>query len=165
MAELTPQERLQPALLDRLADDEPDKLLESRDKRILSIERLHDCVVRDLSWLLNAENLASAHDLEEFPDAAASTINYGIPAMSGQIIVGKDRTRIEDSIRQSILRFEPRLLPNTVHVRASLDDGDSRPNAMAFEIEASVWAQPIPLQLLVKAEVDLETGEFQVSES
>jgi type VI secretion system protein ImpF len=34
MAELTQKDRLQPSLLDRLTDDEPDKLQESREKRI-----------------------------------------------------------------------------------------------------------------------------------
>lgn len=33
MAELTPKDRLQPSLLDRLTDDEPDKTQESREKR------------------------------------------------------------------------------------------------------------------------------------
>lgn len=32
MAELTSKERLQPSLLDRLTDDEPDKTQESRDQ-------------------------------------------------------------------------------------------------------------------------------------
>ena len=36
MAELTPQERLQPALLDRLTDDEPDKKQEPREQRVMS---------------------------------------------------------------------------------------------------------------------------------
>jgi len=33
MAELTQKERLQPSLLDRLTDDEPDKLSEAREQR------------------------------------------------------------------------------------------------------------------------------------
>lgn len=163
MAELTPKERLQPSLLDRLADDEPDKSVEARDNRVLSIERLHDCVVRDLSWLLNAENIAAVHDLTDYPDAAASTINYGIPSMSGKIVGRLDRRDLEESIRDSILRFEPRLLAHSVVVTASLDASEMHPNALTFEIEATMWAQPLPIQLLVKAEVDLETGAFSVA--
>jgi type VI secretion system protein ImpF len=56
MAELTPQERLQPSLLDRLTDEEPDQLQESREKRVLSMSRLRDFVLRDLAWLFNAEH-------------------------------------------------------------------------------------------------------------
>ena len=42
MAELTTQERLQPSLLDRLTDDEPGKHEESRDKRVITANRLRE---------------------------------------------------------------------------------------------------------------------------
>ena len=58
MAEqLLPQERLQPALLDRLTDDEPDKKQEPREARVLSKSRLRQSVLRDLAWLFNATRL------------------------------------------------------------------------------------------------------------
>ena len=164
MAELTPKEHLQPSLLDRLADDEPHKQLESREQRVLSIERLHECIVRDLSWLLNADNFMSVNDLSDCPEVASSTVNYGIPTLSGSVIGQIDLPRLEDSIRESILRFEPRLLPHTVEVRAHLDDSAKHANSLRFDIEASAWAQPLPIQLLVTAEVDLETGNFSVVE-
>ena len=40
MAELAPRERLQPSLLDRLTDDEPDQEVESRERRVLSVRGL-----------------------------------------------------------------------------------------------------------------------------
>lgn len=163
MAELTPKERLQPALLDRLTDNHPDRKVESRDQRVLSIDKLHDCVVRDLSWLLNADNIAAVHDLDDYQEVAASTVNYGIPCLSGQSVGQLNRRRLEESIRESIIRFEPRLLAQSVQVRAILDDTDMRPNSLRFQIEATLWAQPVPLQLLVSAEVDLETGNFNVA--
>jgi type VI secretion system protein ImpF len=59
MVELFPKERLQPSLLDRLSDDEPYKKMESREKRVLSFQKLKLSVVRDLEWLLNAGCLKS----------------------------------------------------------------------------------------------------------
>ena len=50
----TPQDRLQPALLDRLTDDEPDKKLEPREQRVLSKSKMRRAVLRDLAWLFNA---------------------------------------------------------------------------------------------------------------
>ena len=164
MAELTPKEHLQPSLLDRLADDEPRKQVESREQRVLSIERLHDCIIRDLSWLLNADNFTSVNDLSNCPDVATSTLNYGIPTLSGSIIGEVDLPRLEESIRESIIRFEPRLLAHTVEVRAQLDSAAMHANSLRFDIEATAWAQPLPIQLLVTAEVDLETGDFSVVE-
>ena len=57
MADLTPQERLQPSLLDRLTDSAPDTKRESRDRRVLSMRRLRSAVLRDLAWLLNTGHL------------------------------------------------------------------------------------------------------------
>ncbi len=55
--QLLPQDRLQPALLDRLTDDEPDKKQEPREARVLSKSRLRQSVLRDLAWLFNATRL------------------------------------------------------------------------------------------------------------
>ena len=57
-----PQDRLQPALLDRLTDDEPDKKLEPREARVLSKRRLRQSVLRDLAWLFNATRLEAVDD-------------------------------------------------------------------------------------------------------
>jgi type VI secretion system protein ImpF len=37
-------------------------------------------------------------------------------------------------------------------------------NAMTFDIEADLWADPLPLHMYMKTEIDLEIGEVQVSE-
>ena len=72
MAEqLTPQERLQPALLDRLTDDEPDKKQELRERRVLSKAQLRQAVLRDLVWLFNATKLERGSELAKMPDGAA----------------------------------------------------------------------------------------------
>lgn len=165
MADLAPSERLQPSLLDRLEDDEPDRLLEPAHRRVLSLERLKESVIRDLSWLLNCENLTPVHDFEDYPDAAASSVNFGVPPHSGQVLNRSQRAELEEQVRESIIRFEPRLIGSTVRVTAMIDDTDMSKNALRFEIEATMWAQPLPLQLMVNAEVDLETGGFLVEET
>src|ERR1700712_3867037 len=78
-----PEERLQPALLDRLTDEEPDKKVESRDARVFSKRRLRQAVLRDLSWLFNATQLESVTDLTRTPLVRASVLNFGLPALSG----------------------------------------------------------------------------------
>ena len=57
MATLRTQERLQPALLDRLTDDEPGSLQEAVESRVINRNRLRELVLRDLAWLLNAPRL------------------------------------------------------------------------------------------------------------
>jgi len=67
MAELTARERLQPALLDRLSDDEPANPRESRERRELSMRDLRRAVLRDLGWLFNASGIGAIQDLDDFP--------------------------------------------------------------------------------------------------
>jgi type VI secretion system protein ImpF len=32
------------------------------------------------------------------------------------------------------------------------------------QIEGHLWAQPVPLELLIRTEIDLETGRVQISD-
>jgi type VI secretion system protein ImpF len=75
MAELAARERLQPSLLDRLTDDEPERGIEARERRVMSLRMLRDSVLRDLGWLLNTTNLLSVTDHPKLPHVAASVLN------------------------------------------------------------------------------------------
>jgi type VI secretion system protein ImpF len=164
MAELTPKERLQPSLLDRLTDDEPGTRQESRDKRVLSPAQLRESVRRDLTWLFNSSNLESALDPEAFPLTAASTLNYGLPAIAGQPASAIDLSKLERTLRQVIATYEPRLLKDTVKLRAAGDKREMNHNAIAFYIEAHLWNQPLPIRLYLKTEIDLEAGSARVTD-
>ncbi|MFZ5891309.1 MAG: type VI secretion system baseplate subunit TssE [Myxococcota bacterium] len=165
MAELTPKERLQPSLLDRLSDDEPDRTRESREKRVLSPQRLRESVRRDLSWLLNNTHLATVQDLDPYPHVEQSTLNYGMPDLAGKTVSMVDRSALEKAIRRAIWEFEPRLLKESVRVKAIIDEKQMNHNALCFSIEAELWAQPLPLRLFLRTDVDLETGSVVVSEA
>ena len=164
MAELTPQERLQPSLLDRLTDTDPESKTESRERRILSIQRLRAGVLRDLAWLLNTGYLETTESLEEYPNVRDSVLNYGIPDLAGVTVSGADVARIEKAVRDAILKFEPRINNRTLKVMVNVDPDRMSHNAMTFRIEGELWAQPTPIALYLKTEVDLETGDVAVSE-
>lgn len=163
MPELPQRERLQPALLDRLRDDEPDKKQESLDERMISVRELHNSVIRDLGWLFNCENLASVADLGSYPETARSVVNYGISSLSGRAISSADVHGIEQMVREAILNFEPRIIPESLEVKVSADLKAMSHNRLTFEIRGDLWAVPIPLEFLLLTEVDLETGEVSVS--
>ena len=165
MAELTPKERLQPSLLDRLTDEEPQKTQESRNQRVLSPSRLRESVRRDLSWLLNTTQLEATEDLSGYPEVARSTLNYGVPDLSGKTSTTVDVPTLEKAIREAICEFEPRLLKDTVSIKVVLDDKKMSHNALSFVIEASLWSQPLPLRVFMKTRLDLETGDISVSEA
>lgn len=162
MAGLTLQERLQPALLDRLTDEAPDAGRESISQRVLTINRLRDCVLRDLSWLLNSVNLGNPDLPAQYPQVAVSVLNYGLPDLAGLTTSIVDADELARMIRQIIWDFEPRILRHTLQVRVGTGVSRVAPNSLTFEIRGEVWAQPVPLELLVKTELDLETGNIKV---
>ena len=164
MAELTTQERLQPSLLDRLTDDEPGKTEEIREKRVISATRLRDCVSRDISWLLNCVNMEGSENLDDYPEVTHSVLNFGIPDLTGVALSGIDAEALQRQIKQAILAFEPRLTSNTLRITVHAKTSRMDSQALTFNIDSEMWAQPIPLNLYLKTEVDLETGAFKVSE-
>jgi len=165
MPELTPQERLQPALLDRLTDEEPEKRQELRQHRVMSKARLKQAVLRDLGWLFNTTRLQAGADFAKAPYARSSVINFGLPALSGKMASSLEVIDLERAIRQAIVEFEPRILPATLQVRALLDTNQlDHHNVIGLEIRGELWAQPVPLELLVRTEIDLETGRVEIAD-
>lgn len=165
MPELTPKERLQPSLLDRLTNDEPHKRVESRDKRVLTANQLQDSVLRDLAWLMNTEYLESSIDMDDCPLARKSVINFGIPPLSGLSASSIDLPELTRKIADAIRAFEPRLTEGTVEIRATRSYEDMSSNTLRFELEGELWAQPLPRHLYLMTEVDLESGQCRVTEA
>jgi type VI secretion system protein ImpF len=160
-----PQDRLQPALLDRLTDDEPDKQVESREARVMSKRRLRESVLRDLAWLFNATQLEAVETLAKAPYVRRSVVNFGLPAMSGKSASSFDVTDLTRAIREAILTFEPRILPASLAIETRLEPGDlDHHNVIGIEIHGQLWAQPVPLEFLVRTDFDLETGRVRITD-
>jgi len=150
----------QPCLLDRLTDDDPRKSAEASSQRSISVERYREGVLRDLMWLFNA----SAHvvdegnsglDLETFPHANRSVINFGIRHLFG--IMTPDMEDLNKRLIQALYAFEPRIIRNTLKVRARHEG-----NVIALEIQGELWGNPIQ-QLRLKTLLDIENGHATVS--
>jgi len=173
MAEFSARDALQPALLDRLIDDAPSQRVESRDERIITRSKLRACVLRDLAWLFNTT--APVSDVEvgdetlpmsSWPYVRETVLNYGLPALSGKLLSGLDLSRLEQAMREAILSFEPRILAHTLEVRGfPPQDRANHHNVLTFEIRGQLWAQPYPLELLIKTDVNLESGEVRMVET
>ncbi len=163
MVELAPQERLQPALLDRLADDEPDRKQEPRDARVINKARLRQSVLRDLAWLFNCTRPAREIDWTGNPHAERSVLNYGLPALAGETASTLDVVALENELRRTIIAFEPRIVAATLQVEALVSELQlDHHNVISIQIRAHLWAQPVPLELLLRTEMDLETGEVKI---
>jgi type VI secretion system protein ImpF len=160
----TPGEELQPALLDRLTDDEPDKKLEPRRERVITKRRMREAVLRDLAWLFNTTRMDPDMDPVTLAHARRSVINYGLPALSGKTASSIELTDLERAVRQAILDYEPRILAASLRVRALESGRFEQHNVIGVEISGQLWAEPVPIELLVRTEIDLETGQVEVTD-
>ncbi|MBM2716060.1 type VI secretion system baseplate subunit TssE [Mesorhizobium caraganae] len=144
----------QPSLLDRLTDDEPNSASESSKSSSFSLRQVQALILRDVSWLFNANQLAATVDLQSYPHVAASTLNYGVRPCAGHIVDGLDVAALGQEIADSLQRFEPRFLADSVKV-TPLTDGN-RNGSLGFRIEADLLAQPVPLRIVIRTELDRE---------
>jgi type VI secretion system protein ImpF len=165
MADLSRRERLQPSLLDRLTDMAPENRRESLDQQALTMQQLRQAVLRDLAWLLNTTNLAATDDLEDFPRAAASTLNFGVPGFTGMVAAAERVTSLESAIAAAIRNYEPRIRPDTLRVRAREARDDHAVPTLVFDIQGELWAQPLPQQLFLETSIDIETRLAVVTET
>jgi type VI secretion system protein ImpF len=158
-------ERVQPSLLERLTDHEPDATREVREHRSSSARSLRRSVMRDLGWLLNAQGIASSQDVARYPGVAESVLNFGFSDLAGKSASNVDVGRIERLMADSIRAFEPRILPGSLRVRAiRTGEASGQHNAIAFIVEGDLHAHPVPERLYLRTELDLEAGKVDVSE-
>ena len=162
MAEALSRDRLYPSLLDRLVDDEPGRATEARENRSATLQRLRENVLRDLNWLFNATQ--SSIDFDGDPLLSGSVINYGMPPLARRPASQDDLPELARVLREVILRFEPRIIAHTLKVSGDTKSVDSH-NVLGFRIEGQLWSQPIPLEIFMRTEIDLESGMTQVVEA
>lgn len=161
MADKMMSERLQPSLLDRLTDDDPNNMNEGREARVIDIRRLREIIQRDLSWLLNTNNAETWIDPERYPLASKSVLNFGVREVAGDFAAKDRATVIRKSIAAAIEAFEPRIRRGSTFVDIRTTN-ISRNTIISFDIRADMWAEPIPLQLYLRSSIDTTTGEVSL---
>lgn len=162
MAGLFSQERLQPSLLDRLRDDEPHHPRDTGGLRSMDAAQLRQSIGRDLGWLLNCIRYQPAPGLRDMAIVDGSALRFGLPDLAGKSAGGVDLDQLRRAVRSAIVRFEPRLLPETLSVDIELDRNSMGHRTLSFRIEAVMWAQPLPVDIRFDMEADLETFRFAV---
>lgn len=161
MADQSLSERLQPSLLDRLTDDDPTNPSETRESRVIDLRRLREIIQRDLSWLLNSFDNATMFDPERYPNVATSVLSYGVQEVAGEYSTLERTRMIRASIQRAIEKFEPRIMAGSLDVLLRDTDRGGQ-TIINFDISADMWAQPLPMELYLRGEVDMTTGELQL---
>lgn len=161
MADKTIVERLQPSLLDRLTDANPESQVEGRNDRVIDLTRLREIIKRDLSWLLNTNNQETEIDAQQFPQVTRSVLNYGVREVAGDFSTDQRAQMIRSSIQRAIEQFEPRIMDGSLDVELESSDAGNG-TIVTFNIRADMWAQPLPLELYLRSEIDVTTGELRL---
>jgi type VI secretion system protein ImpF len=158
-----PNTQLLPTLFDRLRDDASLRQTENPAEYTVTRAQMREILQRDLTYLLNTTNREDEIDRVQYPQAAASTVNYGVPPVAGAYMSGHKWADIVKIVRRAILDFEPRLISGSLEVKPlRKEDAPMRYNMLVFEISGLVHMDPYPMAFTAQSSLDLETGRMNL---
>lgn len=137
--------------------------VEAGELQSISTRRLREYVCRDLAALLNCASLDAVVDLTAYPQVQASVVNFGMPSLAGRAARSADPQQIAATIGAAIRRFEPRL--SAVRVTPEMGEEGNETHVLSFRIEAQLWGQPAPLQLVLRTRIDVDSGSVKVADA
>lgn len=140
----------------------PNATVESAERRNVSMRRLREYVLRDVATLLNALNLEMNADLARFPRVRSSVLNYGMRSLAGRSAAAVDPIETAAGIEEAIRRFEPRL--RKVRVSPETRGDGIEAHQLSFRIDAELWGQPVPQQLVLRTRIETDTGNVTVND-
>jgi len=118
-------------------------------------------VLRNLRWIMNSSQRAESDEIYSFPEASDSVLNYGIPVTTGKIGTTIDVEIFIDKLSKAILRFETRIIPETLEVSTIEGmelNGDT--GEVGFVIAGDIWCEPLPERFSVETFIDSDTGDW-----
>lgn len=152
-----------PTLLERLQDDEPKSMIERHDAFFFDSRKMRSIVQKDIATMLNNTNIEDSLDEYAHNLVADSVINYGVSALVGNFASEYKWYSIEKNIRTAILRFETRIIPETLIVRSLLSEDHPTKNGMIlFEIRGMIDWSPHPIDLCFHGRYDIETSHAEL---
>lgn len=151
-----------PSVLDRLLDDKPGEQQESQSQQSFDLNRLKRAVARDMEALLNSRSVDPDEDIERYPQARNSMIDFGITDLSSLSLLDPgDRAYLRDKIRITVERHEPRL----GKIRVSLDAPAGTERMLRFRVDALLKVLPSRPPVSFDATLQLSSNSCQIREN
>jgi type VI secretion system protein ImpF len=135
---------------------------ETSEQRFATGRRLRELVSRDLSLLLNASSMETLTDLGTLPHVRASVLNFGMPSLIGRMASSVSHDQLARILERVIRRFEPRL--TRVRVTPEPPGADAEFQEISFLVDAELWGQPAPHQVVLHTRIDTGSGKVRVSD-
>lgn len=153
-----------PALLDRLIDEHPKERREPIDKFYFDSRKMRSVILRDLLNILGTENTEGQLQRYSKSPVVDSVINYGIAPLTGAYARQLTWEQVEEKLRNAILRFESRVIPDSLIISPLADkDQYAQYGVIVFEIRTLVYWDPYPLDLRINGTYDMETQQVSLS--
>ena len=89
-------------------------------------------------------------------------LNFGLPPTAGKLASSVSREHLSSQMEAVIRCFEPRL--SQVRVTPDTERGALEPNEVSLRIDALLWGQPAPFQVVLHTSIDTESGKASVRE-
>ncbi len=140
------------SLLDRLCDvdDWP-------TTRQNSMRMYRESVKRDVESLLNSRK-PPMPELQGYPRANCSVLNYGLPDMNSYSDSGNDQAALLIAILQTLRNFEPRMQ----NLRVFLARADNLTRSLRFHIEGRIQFDTSIEEIQFDTVLDMTRGEYEV---
>jgi len=153
---------VQPCLLDRLIDMDPDTRQEASISRNESLRQFRLAVKRDLEWLLNT-TCAPLEIPETCEELKKSLLFYGLPDISSIALHDAgDEQKLLKTLEESIEFFEPRL----AHARVTAKEAyHPTQQAITFHVEAVLMVDPAPERISFDTVLEITKGAYSVKEA
>lgn len=153
------REVLRHSVLDRLAGT--DGLRGNKDLRI-GVEDLKLAVLRDIEWLLNTKRPMNL-EVDGFPEARSSILNFGIPDFSQfSAASGDDCGQVCSLIQEAVRRYEPRLEPRSVVVDHLATDKLKGLQAQ-FRIRGILHVDPVRVPVSFDTHIEMDSGAIAIT--
>jgi type VI secretion system protein ImpF len=147
------------SVLDRLIDQEPERLLEPPLTRAQSLRDLRAALRRDLEWLFNTRSTIDEPP-ESLREVERSVYSYGIHDTSSLYLRSpKDQDFLAKTIKSAITFFEPRLMA----VKVTIEPASEEVHGFHFSIEGLLRMDPAPEPVFFDTLLEPSSGQYKVS--
>lgn len=129
----------------------------------VSEDELRRHLEADLRSLLNTIRLDSIEPLDDYPHVRASVVNYGFQDLSNVSSADLGKPDVVNSIRQSLIDHEPRMIAETIDIQVTQNEGGTQ-QRLSLTVSAELVGDPVDIGLDFEADVDLGTGKMRMSQ-
>ena len=154
--------QLRASVLDRLIDLDPDRKTESEKSRHQFFSEIKESVRRDLETLLNTR-FRCVSPPEGCDELDSSLVNYGLPDLNViNFTSSEGRKQFCLFVEENIRKFEPRFKSVRVNL---IDEKQRLEQTIRFRIEATMYADPAPEELIFDSSLEPVTNNVHVESS